>query len=271
MILPKLVEMESKKISNNYVFVVTPQSTLAESISLFLDFDIDHLPVLRGSSIEGVITPKSILSYLSKNNDVLSLNHTVDAVPLQKPAVLRPEAPIAESIMKLQKGHEMVVLSSEHIIRGSITCHDILDTNFLWLNKENHHLDESFLLPLKTMFEQQVSLETSLSEVITRISRSPFRFIPVFDAETQLWQGFISGKMILHQISNLLSYSELEQFDNIDTITVVEMHPIMLKKPILIKQVRYALLETLTVPILDEDNFPSDFVIPRSLLNYLHI
>ena len=121
------------------VITVNVSDPLAKAEKLFQQYRINHLPVLSGKKLSGVLTVTDIETFKQNNPDAGEKNITVkDVMPNRRTVTIAPDVSIEQAVMLLQNNKigSLPVMENDNIA-GIITLSDVLNTfvDMLWAKR----------------------------------------------------------------------------------------------------------------------------------------
>jgi acetoin utilization protein AcuB len=115
-------------IMNTDVVTVTPDDTLAHALSLFLEKKIQHIPVVVGPKMVGILSKTDLLKFLLHHSIEQTESTKVNDVMTKKVAFLEPEDHIgaASEVFMEHLFHAIPVCKDDHVLVGLVTSFDLL-------------------------------------------------------------------------------------------------------------------------------------------------
>ena len=117
-------EEQVAMIMTSDVVSVTLNSTIISAARKFLELGFNHLPVVEGGKVVGIVTPTNLLPLVTANGDV-TVQDCLDGgcVPLHRSTPLGA----ALRIMRLSGARAMPVLGKRGLLCGIVTDRDLFD------------------------------------------------------------------------------------------------------------------------------------------------
>ena len=115
-------------IMNTEVVTVTPDDTLSHAMTLFLEKKIQHIPVVVGKKMMGILSKTDLLKFLLHHVIEQLAITKVSEVMTKKVAFLEPEAHIgaASEVFMEHLFHAIPVCNDDHELLGLVTSFDLL-------------------------------------------------------------------------------------------------------------------------------------------------
>ncbi len=269
-----LQEFSLKQFANKNVITISPESTVHDAIVLINDFNINCLPILDGSAIDGIVDSISILAEFSKNPYVATLYTKIKDIPFKKVPSFDENDDILKVLNYLIDTNLDALIVSENILLVSINPRDILEKDFLWTT-----LDERIYSPnsqgnlLITDHEHTISEDTSLLNLMMRISKQNLNFLVLIEPDTKLWKGILSPREIIQEIVRMTAWSETtEDFLYRKALFTLPHHPnLYFSNMPKIKRIRQTMVinELSLMPLVNNDGELVDVVHEIDLLRKL--
>jgi acetoin utilization protein AcuB len=121
------------------VIYVNVSDPLAKAEKLLQQYDINHLPVVSGKKVSGVLTISDIEAFKQNDQYAAQQNVTVkDVMPAKRLITIAPDVSIEQAVMLLQNNKigSLPVMENDNMV-GIITLTDVLNTfvDMLWAKR----------------------------------------------------------------------------------------------------------------------------------------
>jgi CBS domain-containing protein len=234
-------------------------ATLLDAIELMADLNIRHVPVVNGVNLMGVVNSFSVMQALLNYTDASTLKIPITKLLSQDFITVTEDESFLEILTKIGENDAAfaVLLMDDYIFQGIYTEADILASDYLWTELNDHTISSATTLGVAISDFSCASSDATIRQAMECMLRIKSEIAGLFDT-SGIFVGCLSVMDIVRYLVEHVKDGETSNDIFEVPLSSIPTSGLYVKEPLTLHDMRDEMVDNSTylTILLNEDNYP---------------